>query len=114
MDGSKDEHTHMEVVEDHEGELGECLVTRCKQPDSFLQERREMLCSLEADHDQVGPVELCEVGGASVANGYTQSLGIMETPVTLVVALIPSVNVPVCGVEVCVYECGEMRAAKRA
>jgi len=78
-------------------------VTRCKQPDSLLQERRETLCSLEADHDQVGPVELCEVGGASVANGYMQSLGVMKIPGPLVVVLIPSMVVPVCVVSKCVF-----------
>ena len=56
LDGVKDEHTHMEVVEDHEGELGECLETRCKQLDSLLQERRETLCSLEADRNQESSV----------------------------------------------------------
>ena len=55
-DGVRDEHTHTELARDHEGELGECRVTRYKQLDSLLQERRETLCSLEADHDQVGPV----------------------------------------------------------
>ena len=35
-------------------------------------------------------------GGASAANGYTPSLGGMETPGALVVARIPSANVPVC------------------
>jgi len=86
-------------------------VTWCEQQDSLLQERRETLCSLEADRDEVGPVELCELEGASAANGYTRSLGGMETPGALVVARIPSVNVPVC---VCVYECGEMRVETRA
>ena len=75
-DGVKDEHTHIELARDHEGELGECLVTRCKQLDSLLQERRETLFSLEADHDQVGPVELCEVERMSEANGCTRSLGV--------------------------------------
>ena len=92
---TKDEHTHMELARDNEGELGECLVTRCKQPDGLLQERRETLCSLEADHDQLGPVALCEVEGASAVNGYTPSLGGMKTPGALV-ARIPSVVVPVC------------------
>ena len=44
----------------------------------------------------MGPVELCEVGGVSAVNGYTRSLGGMETPGVLVVARIPSVIVPVC------------------
>ena len=102
-DGVKDEHTHMELVEDSEGELEECVVTRCKQPDSLLQEWRETLCSLEADLDQVGPVELCDVEGASAVDWYTLRLGGMETPGPLVVALIPSAIVPVCVVSVCVY-----------
>ena len=51
---------------------------------------------LEADRDQVGPVELCELEGASAVDGYTRSLGGMETPGALVVARIPSVVVPVC------------------
>ena len=41
LKGTKDEHTHIELARDHEGELGECLVTQCKQPDSLLQERGE-------------------------------------------------------------------------
>ena len=100
---TNDEHTHTELAKDNKGELGECLVARCEQPDGLLQERRETLCSLEADHDQVGPVELCELGGASAANGCTQSLGGMEAPGPLVVARIPSVNVPVCVVSKCVF-----------
>jgi len=55
-----------------------------------------MLCSVEADRDQVGPVELCELGGASAVNGYTWSLGGMEAPGALVVARVPGVVVPVC------------------
>ena len=80
MNETKDEHTHMELERDNEGELGECLVTRCKQPDSLLQERRETLCSLEADHDQVGPVAPCELEGVSAVDGCTRSLGGMEAP----------------------------------
>ena len=95
-DGVKDEHTHTELARDHEGELGECLVTRCEQLDSLLMERGEGVCPLEAIHDQVGQVELCGVGGMSEANGYTRSLGGIETPEPLVVARIPSVSVPVC------------------
>ena len=102
-DGVKDEHTHIELARDHEGELGECLVTRCKQLDSLLQERRETLCSLEAIHDQVGPVELCGVEGTSAVDECTLSLGVMEALGTLVVARFPSVIVPVCVVSKCVY-----------
>ena len=76
----------MELARDNEGELGECFVTRCKQPDSLLQEQGETLCSLEADHDQVGPVELCELEGASVVDGCTRSLGGVKAPGPLVVA----------------------------
>ena len=86
----------MELARDNEGELGECRVTRCKQQDGLLQERGEGICPLEADRDEVGPGELCEVERASAANGYTWSLGGMETPGALVVAQIPRVNVPVC------------------
>jgi len=75
------------------------LVARCRQQDSLLQERRETLCSLEADHDQVGPVELCELGGASAVDGCTPSLGGKETLGPLVVARIPSVIVPMCVVK---------------
>ena len=89
-------NTHTELARDDEEELGECLVTQCKQPDGLLQERGEGVCPLEADHDQVGPVELCEVEGASAVDECTPSLGVMEAPGTLVVARIPSVNVPVC------------------
>ena len=51
LDRVKDEHTHMELARLNGGELADCLVTRCKQLDSLLQERRETLCSLEANHD---------------------------------------------------------------
>ena len=82
--------------------LGECFVAWYEQQDGLLQEQGEGICPLEADHDQVGPVELCEVRGASAVNGYTRSLGGMETPGALVVARFPSVIVPVCGKKVCV------------
>ena len=74
-------------------------MTRCEQLDSLLHERRETLCSLEADLDQVGPVELCELEGASAVDECTPSLGVMEAPGTLVVARFPSVIVPVCVVK---------------
>ena len=53
--------------------------------------------------DQVGPVELCELEGASAVDECTPSLGGMEAPEPLVVARIPSVNVPVCVVSRCVF-----------
>ena len=89
-------NTHTEVARLNGGELADCLVTRCKQLDSLLRERRETLFSLEADRDQVGLVELCEVGGPSAVDRCTPSLGGMETPGTLVVTRFPSVSVPVC------------------
>ena len=109
-DGVKGEHTHIEVVEDHEGELADCFVTRCEQLDSLLQERRETLFSLEADRDQVSSVELSGVEGASAVDGCTESLGGIEAPGTLVGTRFPSVNVPVC----VYHECGKMRAATHA
>ena len=107
---TKDEHTHIEVVEDHEGELADWLETRCGQRGSLLRERRETLCSLEADLDQVGLVVPCEVEGTSAVDGCTESSGGIETPGALEVARIPGV----CGVDVCVHERGEMRAATHA
>ena len=89
-------NTHMELARDNEGELGECRVTRCKQQDGLLQERGEGICPLEADCDEVSPVELCELEGASAVDGYMRSLGGMETRGALVVAQIPSMVVPVC------------------
>ena len=89
----------MELARDNEGELGECVVARYKQQDSLLQERGEGICPPEADHDQVGPVELCELGGASAVDGCTPSLGGKETLGPLVVARIPSVIVPMCVVK---------------
>ena len=90
MDGVKDEHTHTEVVEDNGGELAERVGTRCKQLDSFVQERGEGVCPLEADRDQVGSVV------ASAVDGCTESLGGMEAPEPIEVARFPSVVVPVC------------------
>ena len=71
----------------------------CEQQDSLLQERREEICSLEADRDEVGPVEPCEVEGMSDVNGYTRSLRGMETPGFLGLTRIPDVIVPECVVE---------------
>ena len=90
-------------MEDHEGELGECLETRCEQLDSLLQERRETLCFLEAVYDQVGPVELRGVEGMSAVDECTESLGGIGTPEPLVVTRIPNVIVPVCVVSRCVF-----------
>ena len=96
MDWVSDEHTHTEVVRLNGGELAERVGTRCGQRDSLLRDRREMLCSLEADLDQVSSVVPSGIEGASAANGCTRSLGGIETPGALEVARIPSVSVPVC------------------
>ena len=86
-------------MEDSGGELAERVETRCGQRDSLLRERRETLCSLEADHDQVGSVVSSEFEGMSAADGCTRSLGGIETPDLVVVTRIPSVIVPVCVVK---------------
>ena len=96
LDGVKDEHTHIEVERDNGDELAERVGTRCKQLDSLLQERGEGVSPLEADRDQVGPVELCEVEGTSAVDKCTRSLGGMEAPGTLVVTRSPGVDVLVC------------------
>ena len=97
------------------GELAQRVGTRCGQRDSLLRERRETLCPLEADHDQVGSVVPGGVEGASAANGCTRSLGGIETPEPLVVARVPGVIVPVCVVsKVCVHKRVKMRAATHA
>ena len=83
-------------MEDNEGELAQRVETRCGQLGSLPRERRETLCSLEVDHDQVGSVVPREVEGMSAADGFTRSLGSMETPGALEVARIPGVSVPVC------------------
>ena len=104
----EDAHTHTQVVEDNGGELTERVGTRCGQRDSFLRERRETLCPLEADHDQVGSVVSNEFEGKSAANGCTRSLGGMETPGALVEAsesVVPGECVPVCVVESSVPVC---------
>ena len=127
LDGVSDEHTHTEVVEDHGGELAERVETRCRQLVGLLRERGEVVCPLEADHDQVGSVVPGEVEGASAVNGCTRSLGGIETPEPLVVARVPSVIVPVCAVkganetpcmsetpcEWCGHECAGVRASQR-
>ena len=99
----EDAHTHTEVVEDNGGELAERVETRCGQRDSLLRERRETLCPLEADHDQVGSVVPRRVEGMSAVDGRTQSLGGMATPGALVVARVPGVIVPSASVPVCVW-----------
>jgi len=95
----------MELAKLNGGELVDCLVTRCEQLDGLLQERRETLFSLEANHDQVSSVVSSEFEGASAADGCTRSLGGIEAPGTLVGTRFPSVIVPVCvGGKVCVKE----------
>ena len=74
-------------------------MTRCEQLDSLLQERRETLCSLEANPDQESSVVSSGVEGASAVDRCTPSLGGMEAPGTLGVARFPSVIVPVCVVK---------------
>ena len=95
----KVEHTQVELRVDNVVELVGCFVTRCEHQDGLLKEQRETVCSLEADRDEVSPVEPCEVEGMSDVNGYTWSLGGMGTPGLLVVARIPKVIVPVCVVK---------------
>ena len=90
-------------MEDHGGGLAERVETRCGQLVGLLRERREVVCPLEADHDQVGSVVPCEVEGKSAADGCARSLGGIEAPRALEVARIPSVIVPVCVVSRCVY-----------
>ena len=67
-------------MEDHGGELADCLETRCGQLVGLLRERGEVVCPLEADRDQVGPVELRGVEGMSAVDECTESLGGMEAP----------------------------------
>ena len=67
--------TLVELVRDNGVELVECIGTWCEHQDSLPQEQREMVCSLEADRDQVSPVEPCEVDQVYGANEYTWSLG---------------------------------------
>ena len=48
-DGVGAAHTHTEVARLNGGELAQRVGTRCRQLGSLLRERRETLCSLEAD-----------------------------------------------------------------
>jgi len=105
LDDVIDEHTQVEIVEDNGGELAECVVAQCEQKDGLLQEQGEGKCPLEAEHDQVGSVEPCEVEGASTVNGYTRSLGGYGGPGSACGSANPQRD---CS-GVCAYECGEMR-----
>ena len=96
-------HTHTEVVEDNGGELAERVGTRWGQRDSLLRERRETLCPLEADRDQVSSVVSSEFEGESAADRCTRSLGGMEAPEPMEVTRFPSVIAPVCVVSKCVF-----------
>ena len=78
-------NTHTEVARFNGGELAQRVETRCRQLVSLLWERREMLCSLEADLDQVSSVVSNEVEGMSAANRCTPRLGGLEAPGALVV-----------------------------
>ena len=105
LDGVKEDahtHTHTEVVEDNGGELTERVETRCGQLVGLLRERGEVVCPLDADHDQVSSVVPSEFEGASAATGCMRSLGGMEAPGALEVARIPGVIVPSVSVLVCV------------
>ena len=88
-------------MEDNGGELAGCLETRCRQLRGLLRERGEVVCPLEATHDQAGQVLPSGVEGASAADRCTPSLGGMEAPEPIVVARIPSVVT--CVVSKCVY-----------
>ena len=97
-------NTHTEVARLNGGELAQRVETRCRQLVSLLRERRETLCSLEADHDQASSVVSNEFEGTSEANGCTRSLGGMEALGALVETripgvIVPSVIVPVCAVK---------------
>ena len=83
-------HTHTEVVEDNGGELAGCLETRCGQLGGLLRERGEVVCPLEAIHDQVGSVVPSGVEGASAVDECTESLGGMEAPGALEVTPSPA------------------------
>ena len=96
-------HTHTEVPRFKGSELADCLETRCRQLGGLLRERRETLCSLEADLNQVSSVVPCEVEGASVVDGSTESLGGIEAPGALEVTRFPSMIVSVCVVSRCVF-----------
>ena len=85
------------------GELAERVGTRCRQLDGLLRERGEVVCPLEATHDQVSSVVSSELEGAIVADGCTESLGGMEARGALEVTRFPGVIVPVCVVSRCVY-----------
>ena len=85
-------------MEDNGGELAERVGTRCEQLGSLPRDRGEGVWPLEAGHEQVDSVVPREFEGRSAANGCTRSLGGGKTPGALVVARIPSVNVPVCAV----------------
>ena len=76
LDGVSDEHTHTEVARLNGGELAQRVGTRCGQRDSLLREQREMLCPLEADHDQVSSVVSSEFEGASAVDGCTRAWGV--------------------------------------
>ena len=87
---TKHEHTHTEVVEDHEGELGERVETRCRQLGGLLQERGEGVCPLEEIHHQGGSVVSSEFEGESAVDECTRSLGGIETPGALEVTRFPA------------------------
>ena len=80
LDGVSDEHTHThthtEVARLNGGELADCLVTRCRQLGGLLRERGEVVCPLEAIHDQAGLVVPSGVEGASAVDRCTRSLGV--------------------------------------
>ena len=108
----KDENTQLGIGGDNEVEHGECLLTRFEHQVNLPQEQGEMGSSLEADCDEVSPVGPCEAERVSDVNGYTRSLGGMETLGFLVVTRFPSVIVPEC-VPKCVPE-GEYVVSKMA
>ena len=103
-------NTHMELVRDNEGELGECVVTRCEQQDSLLQERGKGICHLEADGDQVSSVAPCELGGGECCERVHVELGGYGDPGSACGSANPRCDCP----GVCAYECGEMRVETRA
>ena len=72
---TKDGQTQVEIGGDNGVELVECVGTQCEHRINLPQEQGEMVSSLEADRDQMGPLEPYEVERVSDANGSMQSLG---------------------------------------
>ena len=117
-DGVGDEHTHTEVARLNGGELAQRVETRCRQRGSLLQERGEEYAPLKRIVTKWVRSSCAKLRGRVLWTSARRAWG-YGGPGNPCGDTNPQCGYEcdcpgVCGVEVCVHERGEMRAATHA